>query len=100
MIDPKTFKVENELQIPGECGVTFIVSYIAIPVDDSLGSQSLFITGDKLGQVRATKEVCVCIHCTLSVHLHHTVSLCMKHLIHTNYFYITYHHFSFLMIYE
>ena len=31
---------------------------IAITVDDSLGSQSLFITGDKLGQIRATKEVC------------------------------------------
>ena len=28
-------------------------------VDDSLGSQSLFITGDKLGQLRATKEVCI-----------------------------------------
>ena len=35
------------------------MSYIATAVDDSLGSQSLFITGDKLGQIRATKEVCV-----------------------------------------
>ena len=25
--------------------------------DDALGSQSLFITGEKLGQIKATKEV-------------------------------------------
>lgn len=65
MIDPKTFKVDNELQIPGECYMLSIIlcPSCCITVDDSLGSQSLFITGEKLGQIRATKEVCcVCVY--------------------------------------
>ena len=41
------------------CNVTPIIVINA--VDDSLGSQSLFITGDKLGQLRATKEVRILI---------------------------------------
>jgi len=77
VIDPKTLKVENELQIPGEKGgckdssfflsihnyvIMVVIIVYNIVVDDSLGSQSLFVTGDKLGQIRATKEVhTVCV---------------------------------------
>ena len=45
-----------------------------IAVDDSLGSQSLFITGEKLGQIRATKEVCACV----CMHLRCWMLLCRE----------------------
>ena len=58
------------------CNISYLQYSYTNTLDDSLGSQSLFITGDKLGQLRATKEVrIVCVDLS-AVCLYMSACLC------------------------